>query len=36
MFDYEVKIAQNKTEVEQMLRLRYEIFTQELVGIWYC
>jgi len=29
MFDYEVKIAQNKKEIKQALRLRYEIFSQE-------
>jgi putative hemolysin len=30
MFDYEVKIAQNKNEFEQALRLRYEVFIQEM------
>jgi hypothetical protein len=27
MFDYGIKIAQDKKEIEQALRLRYEIFT---------
>ncbi len=30
MFDYEVKIAQNKEELQQALRLRYEVFIQEM------
>ena len=30
MFDFEVKIAQNEGELKQALRLRYEIFTQEM------
>ena len=30
MFDFEVKIAQNENEIKQAMRLRYEIFTQEI------
>lgn len=30
MFDFEVKIAQNEEEIRQALRLRYEVFKQEM------
>ena len=30
MFDFEVKIAQNKKEIDAALRLRYEVFKQEM------
>lgn len=30
MFDFEVKIAQNESELKQAMRLRYEIFTQHI------
>lgn len=30
MFDFQVKIAQNKKEIEQALKLRYEVFKLEL------
>lgn len=32
MFDFEVKIAQDKKEIQQALRLRYEIFKVEMAG----
>ncbi|MBP7215867.1 MAG: GNAT family N-acetyltransferase [Candidatus Omnitrophica bacterium] len=31
-FDFEIKIAQSKKEIEQTLKLRHEIFLQELAG----
>jgi len=32
MFDYELKIAQDKKEIQGALRLRYEVFRREMMG----
>lgn len=32
MFDFEVKIAQDKEEIQQALKLRYEVFKLEMAG----
>lgn len=32
MFDFQVKVAQNKKEIQKALRLRYEIFKLEMAG----
>lgn len=33
MFDFELKLAQDKKEIEQALRLRYEVFKLEMAGL---